>query len=130
MISSEDKLNISFIIGIVGATGAVGVEIIKCLHQKKFPVKSLKLFASEKSIGKTLSTDYGDLFLEAFSVEECRKCHFVFLAVSSSFALEFATKITENNGPVVIDNSSGFRYNPEMPLVVSSIFIISIYSSL
>jgi aspartate-semialdehyde dehydrogenase len=69
-----------------------------------------------------VETEYGELTIEEFSIEESRKCHFVFLAVSGEFALENAPKITENNGPYVIDNSSAFRYHPEIPLVASFIF--------
>jgi hypothetical protein len=112
-------------IGIVGATGAVGIELIRCLYERKFPVAQLRLFASEKSKGKTIFSDYGDLPIEEFSIEECRSCHIVFLAVSGEFALQFASKITMDNGPFVIDNSSAFRYTPDIPLVVN-LFITSI----
>jgi len=114
-MSAFDK---KFIIGIVGATGAVGIEVIKCLYNRKFPVESVRLFASAKSAGKVLNTDFGSLTIEAFSVEEARKCNIVFLAVSGDFALENAEKIAADDGPYVIDNSSAFRYNPDIPLVV------------
>lgn len=107
-----------FIVGIVGATGAVGVEVIKCLSKKSFPVSELRLFASAKSAGKVVDTEFGPLSIIEFSIEEARKCDFVFLAVSGEFALENAPKIVENNGPYVIDNSSAFRYMEHIPLVV------------
>jgi len=109
------------IIGIVGATGAVGIEVISCLYKRKFPVKQLRLFASERSAGKTIDSDYGKLTVEAFTVEESRKCDFVFLAVSGDFALEYAKQISSGNGPYVIDNSSAFRYMDDIPLVVPEI---------
>lgn len=109
-----------YIIGIAGATGAVGVEVVICLHKLNFPVKKLRLFASVKSAGKVVHTAFGDQTCEVFSVEEARKCDFVFLAVSGDFALEYAPQIVADNGPYVIDNSSAFRYMPEIPLVVSS----------
>ena len=108
-------------IGIVGATGAVGIEIIDCLHRIKFPLGKLRLFASKKSAGKTTETPFGSVIIEEFSVEASRECHYVFLAVSGEFALEHAKSICENNGPYVIDNSSAFRYMPEIPLVVPEI---------
>jgi aspartate-semialdehyde dehydrogenase len=108
-----------YIVAIVGATGAVGLELIKCLEGKRFPVKQLRLFASAKSVGKTISTFLGDISIEEFSVSEARKCDFVFLAVSGEFSLQYSPLIIEDGGPFVIDNSSAFRYHDEIPLVVS-----------
>lgn len=108
----------AFVIGIVGGTGAVGIELSKCLYDRKFPVKELKLFASERSAGKTVSTPFGELSVLPFSLQEARTCHFVFLAVSSEFALQHAAEIAAGDGPHVIDNSSAFRYMDSIPLVV------------
>lgn len=107
-------------IGIVGATGAVGEEIIEVLYTRNFLISELHLFASERSAGKTKSTSFGDIMLEAFSLEEASKLDIVFFAVSGDFAKENALRLTEK-GVVVIDNSSAFRYNPEIPLIVPSI---------
>lgn len=108
-------------VGIVGATGAVGLEVISCCHKRNFPVGKLRLFASPRSAGKVISTPYGDITVEAFSVELAQECKFVFLAVSGDFALANAKNITANGTTVVIDNSSAFRYMPEIPLVVPEI---------
>jgi len=108
-------------VGIVGATGAVGLEVVSCLHRRSFPLSSLKLFASARSAGKIVSTEYGDLVVEEFTVEEARKCQYVFLAVSGDFALQYGKEISAGDGPYVIDNSSAFRYMPEIPLVVPEI---------
>lgn len=83
----------------------------KVLKDRRFPVtlETLRLFASERSAGKTLSTPYGEKKIELFSVEAARECDFVFLAVSGTFALQYAKKISEKGGPYVIDNSSAFR---------------------
>eukprot|EP01038_Epipyxis_sp_PR26KG_P014369 gene14369-19271_t len=110
-----------YVVGIVGATGAVGIEVIKCLHKKRFPLSQLHLYASSRSAGKSITTGYGDILIEEFSVDKCRSCQFVFLAVSGEFALEHAQVIASDNGPYVIDNSSAFRYNPEFPLVIPEI---------
>jgi aspartate-semialdehyde dehydrogenase len=118
-----------FDVGIVGATGAVGIEIITCLEKKKFPVGKLRLFASSKSSGKQVETSYGNILIEEFSVELARQCDFIFLAVSGEFALEYAIKISQDDGPYVIDNSSAFRYMPEIPLVVN-FNLIHLYSYL
>lgn len=109
------------VVGVVGATGAVGLEIMSVLARRKFAVARLRLFASARSAGKTMGTDFGPVMVEDFSVELARECDFVFLAVSGEFALEHAKAICDGNGPVVIDNSSAFRYFPEIPLVVPEI---------
>merc|ERR1719247_678469 len=108
-------------IGVVGVTGAVGVEIIECLHNRKYPVSELKLFASARSAGKAVETPFGEKKIEEFTLESARDCDVVFLAVSGDFALEWSPKITADDGPLVIDNSSAFRYDDDVPLVVPEI---------
>ena len=108
-------------IGIVGATGAVGIEVVTCLHKLEFPVSDLVLFASSRSAGKVVNTPFGDVTIIEYSLESARLCDIVFLAVSGSFALENARKIVEGDGPIVIDNSSAFRYMDDIPLVIPEI---------
>jgi aspartate-semialdehyde dehydrogenase len=111
----------SYKVGVIGATGAVGAAMIEVLHDRKFPVGELHLFASERSAGKTLVTPYGGKTVELFSVEAAREMDFVFLAVSGDFAKEFAPQISADGGAIVIDNSSAFRYDDAIPLVVPEI---------
>lgn len=111
----------TFKVGIVGATGAVGEEILGVLKKRGFPVDSVHAFASERSAGKTISTEFGDVVVEAFSLEAARDMDVVFLAVDGAFAAEWAEKITADDGPYVIDNSSQFRYDPNVPLVIPEI---------
>jgi aspartate-semialdehyde dehydrogenase len=108
-------------VAIVGATGAVGVEVYSVLKARAFPVGKLRLFASERSAGKVASTPYGDVTIEPFSVLAVRECAFAFLAVSGSFAKEHAGALSAPGGPIVIDNSSAFRMDPAVPLVVPEI---------
>lgn len=108
-------------IGVVGVTGAVGQEIIDVLGNRKFPVAELKLFASARSAGKPMETPFGELAIEEFTLEAARACDVVFLAVSGDFALEWVPKITADDGPLVIDNSSAYRYEDGVPLVVPEI---------
>ena len=115
--SSDRKLSV----GIVGVTGAVGAEIIDVLGKRSFPLKDIKLFASARSAGKNMATPLGEKGIEEFSLEVARTCDVVFLAVSGEFALEWAEKISANGGPLVIDNSSAFRYDPKVPLVIPEI---------
>ena len=97
--------------GVVGVTGAVGKEIIDVLGNRKFPVDSLTLMGSARSAGKSQETPFGSLEIQEFSLETARACDVVFLAVSGDFALEWVDKITADDGPLVIDNSSAFRYD-------------------
>ena len=106
-------------VAIVGATGAVGKEMIKCLASEEFPIGSLFIFASAKSAGIEMETPYGQLSVREFSVEEIVRCgcRIVFLAVSGEFSLEFSPQLVEV-GCIVIDNSSAFRYHDHVPLIV------------
>lgn len=116
---SEDK---PLKVGVVGVTGAVGQEIIDVLGNRKFPVSELKLFASARSAGKDMETPFGALTIEEFTLEAARDCDVVFLAVSGDFAEEWAEKIADgDDGALVIDNSSAFRYKEGIPLVVPEI---------
>jgi len=116
-------------VGIVGATGAVGIEIIDVLHKTKFLVKELILFASSKSAGKSQETPFGTIVIQEFDLGVARACDLIFLAVTGEFALENAPKLIADDGPVVIDNSSAFRYMDNIPLVVGSAGSFSLLKS-
>lgn len=109
-------------VGVVGVTGAVGKEIIDVLAKRGFPVEKLSLFASKRSAGTKMETPFGELEIEEFSFEAAMETDVLFLAVSGDFALEWVPKLTAGkDGPVVIDNSSAFRYDPSVPLVIPEI---------
>ncbi len=97
----------SYTVGIVGATGAVGKEIKDCLEKRNFPVSQLRIFGSARSAGTTVQTEkYGSVTVELFDRAAARECDVVFLAVSGDFALEHAKALVEgDDGCVVIDNS-------------------------
>ena len=84
-------------VGIVGATGAVGEEIMGCLKERGVPVSSIELFASARSAGKEIDTPFGKKKLQEFDLAAARKLDVVFLAVSGDFALEWAEKIAEGD---------------------------------
>ena len=94
-------------VGIVGASGAVGKEIISVLEKSQdFPIDKLRLFGSSRSAG---TKGAGDVEIELFSVAAARECDVIFLAVSGDFAKEHARDICEgDDGAVVIDNSVRF----------------------
>lgn len=109
-------------VGIVGATGAVGKEIVGCLENRSFPVGNLRIFGSERSAGREVDTKFGKVTVELFSEDAARECDVVFLAVDGDFSLAHAENICEgDDGAVVIDNSSAFRYKEGIPLVVPEI---------
>ena len=109
-------------IGIVGASGIVGQEIIKVLSNICIHKIELFLFASKKSVGKIIQTKYGNISIEEFSLEKIKNLHILFLVVSNQFSSKYVPLIIkENLRPIIIDNSSAFRYNKEIPLVIPEI---------
>jgi len=112
----------SFNVGVVGATGAVGKEIVGVLEKRAFPVGKLRIFGSERSAGREIDTQFGRVTVELFRESSARECDVVFLAVDGDFSLKHAEAICEgSDGAVVIDNSSAFRYREGIPLVVPEI---------
>lgn len=107
-------------VAVVGVTGAVGAEMVAVLHDRKFPLTDLRLFASARSAGKTLETPFGSKTIEEFTVDAVAECDIALLAVSGDFSKEYAPKLAER-GVTVIDNSSAFRYDDDKPLVVPEI---------
>jgi aspartate-semialdehyde dehydrogenase len=107
-------------VAVVGATGAVGTEMVSVLHRRGFPVSELTLFASERSAERVIETPYGARTVKPFTLEAARGHDLVLLAVSGDFAKQYARDIAAS-GAVVVDNSSAFRYEPEIPLVVPEI---------
>lgn len=105
-ISAATALSMSYTVGVVGATGAVGKEIVGCLEKSSFPVGKLRIFGSSRSAGSTRTTGFGDIEVELFEEDKARECDVVFLAVDGDFALKHARNIAEgDDGAVVIDNS-------------------------
>jgi aspartate-semialdehyde dehydrogenase len=108
-------------VGIVGCSGAVGQEMLKCLEARDFPTEKVRLFA-KRSAGTKVQTKFGEVTIEPFSVEAAQECEVVLMAVSGDFSKEFSPKI--RGGPMnttVIDNSSAFRLDKDVPLVVPEI---------
>mmetsp|Transcript_4224 Transcript_4224/g.6185 ORF Transcript_4224/g.6185 Transcript_4224/m.6185 type:complete len:408 (-) Transcript_4224:270-1493(-) len=120
---SASAISMSFSVGVVGATGAVGKEIIDCLDKSSLDVSKLRIFGSSRSAGsKKDAGKFGEVNVELFDVAAARECDIVFLAVSGDFSLEHGKALSEGeDGAVVIDNSSAFRYDADIPLVVPEI---------
>ncbi|MBQ9910289.1 MAG: aspartate-semialdehyde dehydrogenase [Lachnospiraceae bacterium] len=107
-------------VAILGATGAVGREMMKVMEEYDFPVGDLKLLASARSAGKTLVFKGKELTVEEAAHDSFKGCDFVLGATSNALAKEMAPYIVEA-GATFIDNSSAFRMDPKVPLVVPEI---------
>ena len=107
-------------IAIVGATGAVGVEILRVLERRNFPVGSLKLLASARSAGKTLEFKVKPYKVEELKADAFKGCDIAFFSAGATRSREFVPAAIAA-GCVVIDNSSAFRMDPGTPLVVPEV---------
>jgi len=107
-------------VGVIGATGAVGKELVEVLGKRRFPVTALKLFASTRSAGTTQKTPWGDVAIEAFSPEAAKGLDLALLAVSGDFAKAHARALAAA-GVAVVDNSSALRLEADVPLVVPEV---------
>ncbi len=105
---------------IAGATGAVGQEMIQCLFTSKFPVKRLRLLASERSAGKKLKTPFGLIEVENMSAKAFQESDIALFSCGSDLSREWRNEVIKA-GCLMIDNSSAFRYEDDVPLVVPQI---------
>ncbi len=110
----------SYRVAILGATGAVGQELLTLLDERKFPVDQLKLLASTRSAGTTLSFKGDRLAVEVVGDCSFDDVDLVLASAGSSVSKVWAPKAVEA-GAVVIDNSSAYRMNPQVPLIVPEI---------
>jgi aspartate-semialdehyde dehydrogenase len=108
------------VVAIVGASGAVGVELLRCLERRRFPVSRLRLFASPRSAGRRLAFAGAEHAVEALSEESFAGVDLALFSAGSAVAKRFAP-IAVAQGAAVIDNSSAFRREPAVPLVVPEI---------
>lgn len=109
-----------YVVAVVGATGAAGSTTIKILEERKFPVRELRVFASERSVGKTATFNGESLRIGKVTPEAFRGVELAFFSAGSAQSREFAP-LAVRAGAVVVDKSSAFRLDPEVPLVVPEI---------
>jgi len=107
-------------IGLIGATGLVGGEMLRILEQRSFPVSQLRLYASPRSEGKVISTPWGDIACEVLKPGCFDGLDIVVVDVDDPIALEWAP-VAAAAGAKVVDNSAAFRMDPDVPLVVSEV---------
>lgn len=107
-------------VAVVGATGLVGRKIIQVLEERNFPVGSLRLYASAKSHGKEILFQNRVTRVEEISAKEFHAHEFVFFSAGATMSREYAP-LAANAGAIVIDNSSAFRMEKNIPLVVPEV---------
>lgn len=107
-------------IGILGATGAVGEQMRECLEERNIEVNELRLIASPKSAGKKLKFKNEDIEVIAINDDAFRGLDVVLGAAENDIAKMYADQIVKS-GAVFIDNSSAFRMNDDVPLVIPEI---------
>ena len=105
---------------VVGATGAVGVEVLKVLENRNTDVGNLKLLASQRSAGKKMTFRGKEYTVEPLSDDSCRDVQVAIFSAGGSISKEYGPKAV-SAGCVVVDNSSAFRMDPEVPLVIPEI---------
>ena len=108
-------------VAIVGASGAVGQEFLRVLARRNFPIDSLRLFGSERSAGKKAEWNGKEIEIELLSEDSgFNGVDIAFTSAGAGASKKFADVITRH-GAVMIDNSSAFRMDPDVPLVVPEV---------
>ncbi len=107
-------------VAVAGATGVVGLEMIKMLENRNFPVKSIKFLASERSVGKKLIYKGKEVAVELLKKNSGKDIDIALFSAGATVSKEFAPCFA-SDGCFVIDNSSAWRMNKEIPLVVPEV---------
>src|SRR6266545_1258027 len=107
-------------VAVVGATGAVGQTTLRILDERKFPVKELRVFASERSVGKTVPFKGEKITVEKVGPEAFKGVDVAFFSAGSAQSREYAPHAVKA-GAVVVDKSSAFRMDATVPLVVPEV---------
>ncbi|MDV6330028.1 aspartate-semialdehyde dehydrogenase [Asticcacaulis sp. 201] len=107
-------------VGIVGATGLVGEMMRTLLAERRFPVASLRLFASARSAGKTIAWGGAEIVVEDAAAADYAGLDIVFFSAGGDTSRALAPKVAAA-GAIVIDNSSAWRSDPDVPLVVAEV---------
>jgi len=112
----KDQYNVA----VAGATGAVGRKMLEILEERKFPVATLKALASAKSVGQTLTFNGGPVTVEELNENSFEGVDISLFSAGASVSRQFAPSAVKS-GCIVIDNSSAFRMEPDVPLVVPEV---------
>jgi len=107
-------------VAIVGATGLVGQEFIRVLEQRNFPMTSIHLLASDRSAGKKLFVSHDEIEVRETTPESFKEIDIALFSAGAEVSRYFSP-IAAKSGAVVVDNSSAFRMDPDVPLVVPEV---------
>ena len=110
----------TYTVAVVGATGAVGEVMLSILHERKFPIKELIPLASERSAGEKIEFGNQKLVVRDLATFDPKGVDIALFSAGGSISKEYAPKFAAA-GAIVIDNSSAFRYDDDVPLVVSEV---------
>ena len=110
----------SYNLGVLGATGLVGQEIVNILEEKDFPLKTVRLFASERSAGKRVDFKGKKIEIERLTVKQAKDCDILLSSMPSGISQEIIPEIADRD-TIVIDNSSAFRQVDGIPLIVPEV---------
>jgi aspartate-semialdehyde dehydrogenase len=107
-------------VAVAGATGAVGVEMLKTLEKRNFPVKNLKLLASSRSAGRKMSFKGEELVIEELTHDSFKGIDIALFSAGGGISKEFRQSVTDA-GAVMVDNSSAFRMDDDVPLIIPEV---------
>lgn len=110
----------AFTIAILGATGAVGREMLEVLHQRRFPTSQIRALGSHRSVGRRLAFAQEEIGVREATDDAFEDVHVALFAAGAGPARQFAPAAVEA-GAIVVDNSSAFRMDPDVPLVIPEI---------
>jgi aspartate-semialdehyde dehydrogenase len=117
MAASSER---GYAVGVVGATGAAGGETIRVLEERGFPVRELRLFASERSIGEPIEFDGTEIRVQGIDQHAFDGLDLAFFSAGGAISKQWAP-VAVDAGAVVVDKSSHFRMHPQVPLVVPEV---------
>jgi aspartate-semialdehyde dehydrogenase len=115
----------SYVVAVVGATGAVGRELVSILEEREFPVSELVLLASERSEGERIEFGGKNRSVKKLGKDSFKDVDIALFSAGSDRSLKFAP-VAVAAGAVVIDNSSAFRMDPKVPLVIPEVNAIAL----
>lgn len=107
-------------VAVVGATGAVGVEFLQCLEERNFPMSELRLLASARSKGKKMKFRGTDITIQELTPESFKGIDIALFSAGGSISRELCP-VAAKAGAIAVDNSSAFRMDPNVPLVIPEI---------
>jgi aspartate-semialdehyde dehydrogenase len=107
-------------VGVVGATGQVGTKMLEILRERQFPIETLRVFASARSAGRKISWNGEEYEVEDAATADFGGLDIALFSAGGGTSREIAPRVA-SQGPVVIDNSSAWRMDPDVPLVVAGV---------